>query len=115
MLQQAGAEFLTFTFCLLELLVGGSRGRCGGGAIAVGFGLGSVLLLESRSLGLPFLALGLVPRAQGVRGVSLGADGLRLGIGFATRGCAGLEIFRLQKQRIGVCFWWRRGWLYGIS
>ncbi|HEX7424034.1 MAG TPA: hypothetical protein VF311_09160, partial [Terriglobales bacterium] len=55
LLQQAGAEFLAFTLRLLEFLLGCCSGSCGVGAIALRFGLGGLLLLESRCLGLPFL------------------------------------------------------------
>ena len=64
LLQQAGAEFLAFTLRLQEFLPGCCSGSCGRSAITLRFGIGGLLLLESRCLGLSFLALSLVTCAK---------------------------------------------------
>jgi len=85
LLQQAGAEFFAITLRLLEFLLRCCSGSCGGSAITLRFGIGGLLLLESGCLGLPSLALSLVTCAKRFGGVSLGADCLSLGRGFAIR------------------------------
>ena len=74
-----------FTLRLLEFLLGCCRGSCGGSAIALRFGIGGLLLLESRGLGLPFLTLGLVTCAKRRSGIGFGADRLSLSVGLAVR------------------------------
>ena len=95
MLQQAGAEFFAITLRLLEFLLRCCSGSCGGSAITLRFGLGGLLLLQSRCLGLPFLALSLVTCAKCFGGVSLGADCLSLGGGLTIRRCSVCGVYAL--------------------